>query len=551
MKKLLLLLAFGLTFTFAPAQQHADWLKHAVFYQIYPSSFKDSDGSGIGDIKGIESKLDYVKSLGVNTIWLNPVFKSAFGDGGYDVIDYYQVDPRFGTNSDLVELAKEVHQRGMHIVLDLVAGHTSDQSPWFKQSMEADTNLEYSNYYIWPSFKPDSLSRYEASRFVEINAPRAKYYIKNFFDFQPALNYGYAHPNPLHPWEQPVDAPGPQAVRRELKNIITFWMEKGIDGFRVDMAFSLVKDDPDRTATIALWKNMTSWFRGEFPEGVLIAEWFDPKQSIEGGFDIDFIRPGSLLSSFHYRQTIPIKVYFTRAGDGSLTDWMKNFQDQYQNTFNKGYISVPTGNHDIQRMANAERNDPTELKVIMTFMLTQAGIPFIYYGDEIGMKYIPNSPNVEGSGPRSGSRTPMQWDDSKDAGFSTAPADKLYIPLDPDANRPTVAKEQKDPDSELNYVRALLKLRESSAALGNNGKWEFLSDLNQPYPMVYLRSSGSERYIIALNPTAKKVEAKIAAQKANKVAYVYGTSTKCSYKTGNNGDVVKLPAVSAAIFKLN
>jgi len=136
------------------------------------------------------------------------------------------------------------------------------------------------------------------------------------------------------------------------------------------------------------------------------------------------------------------------------------------------------------------------------------------------------------------------------AGFSTAPADKLYLPLDPDPNRPTVAKEQNDPNSELNYVRALLKLRASSSALGNNGKWELLSDVNQPYPMVYLRTYGNEKYIIALNPSDKKVEAKILAMNANRVNYVFGTTEKCSYKSDKSGDTVKIPPVSAAIFKL-
>jgi maltose alpha-D-glucosyltransferase/alpha-amylase len=551
MKRIVLLAVLGLAFSFTPAQKHAGWINDAVFYQIYPSSFQDSDGNGIGDLKGIESRLDYIKSIGVNTIWLNPIFKSAFKDGGYDVIDYYIVDPRFGTNTQLVELAEKVHSKGMHIILDLVAGHTSDQSPWFIQSMEGDKNLEYSDYFIWPSFKPDSISRSEGAQFVEKKAPRAKYYIKNFFDSQPALNYGYAHPNPEHPWEQPVDAPGPQAVRQELKNIITFWMNKGIDGFRVDMAFSLVKgDDQGRSATIALWKEMVPWYSDQFPQGVLVAEWFDPKQSIEGGFDIDFIRPGELLYSAGRRQATPVGIYFSKAGTGNPTSWLQIFKDQYDGIVGKGYISVPTGNHDLQRMANAERNSVAELDVIITFMLTQAGIPFIYYGDEIGMKNIPGLPGVEGSMGRSSSRTPMQWDDSQNAGFSTSPADKLYLPLDSDPNRPTVAKEQNDPNSVLNYVRALLKIRASSSALGNNGKWEFLSDVNQPYPMVYMRTYGNEKYIVALNPSDKKVEAKISAQNAKQVNYVFGTTDKCSYKGDKNGDIVKLPPVSAAIFKI-
>ena len=167
-----------------------------MFYQLYPSSYKDSDGDGKGDLKGIIDKLDYIKSIGVNVVWINPVFVSGWTDGGYDVIDYYKVDPRFGTNSDLVALFEAAHARGMRVVLDLVAGHTSIESPWFKQSSEADPNLQYSHYYIWPDFKPESDNPWEYSKFVESDAPRAKYYVKNFYDTQPALNFGYADPDP-------------------------------------------------------------------------------------------------------------------------------------------------------------------------------------------------------------------------------------------------------------------------------------------------------------------------------------------------------------------
>ena len=532
-------------------QTHPGWIKKSVFYQIYPSSFQDNDGNGIGDIKGIQSRLDYIQSLGINAIWLNPVFKSAFQDGGYDVIDFYQVDPRFGTNTDLVELVKQVHKRGMHIVLDLVAGHSSNQSEWFKQSMLADTNLRYSNYYIWAPDKPSDLTKQEEFRWVKSNAPRGKYYIKNFYDIQPALNFGYAKPNPNHPWEQSVNAPGPQAVRNEIKNIITFWLEKGVDGFRVDLASSLIKNDPDKTATIALWKELNRWFSQKFPEGVLIAEWFNPKQSIEGGFDIDFLQPGNLFSSRQWGPGKPAKVYFDKAGEGDIVKWYNDYKDQYESTLNKGYISLPTGNHDSPRIADSVRNDANQLKVAMTFLLTLPGIPFIYYGDEIGMKYIANSPDVEGSRTRSGTRTPMQWDDSKNAGFSVAETKNIYIPQDPDPNRPTVAKQDKDPNSQLNYVRKLLNLRASSAALGNDGEWKLVSDVNKPYPMIYMRSKDNEKYIILINPSGKKVKTELANMNSKQAKYIFGTSEKCIYKIGKGADDITLPAVSAAIFKID
>lgn len=550
MKKTSMAIA-ALLICFASYSQHSnpEWLKNSVFYQIYPSSYQDSNGDGIGDIKGVQSRLGYIKSIGVNAIWFNPVFRSAFGDGGYDVIDFYRVDPRFGTNSDLVEFVNEAHRKGMHVVMDLVAGHTSDKSLWFQQSKENDPNLEYSDYYIWAPAKPSDLTKEEEARWVEANAPRGKYYIKNYYDIQPALNFGFANPNPNRPWEQPVDAPGPMAVRQEMKDIISFWMNKGIDGFRVDLAASLVKNDPDKSATIKLWQEMTAWFRKEFPEGVLIAEWFNPKLSIQGGFNVDFFRGGSLVS--RGRGGDPNKpLYFDREGKGTIDDWYTVFKDQYENTVNKGYMSSPTGNHDGNRLASVRRGDPEQLKVAMTFFLTLPGIPFIYYGDEIGMKFIEGMPDIEGSRTRSGSRTPMQWDNSANAGFS-ATTDKIYIPLDPDPARPLVSAQENDPNSLLNYVRLLLKLRSASSAIGNTGDWKLISDVSKPYPMVYMRWSGSERYIVAINPSGVKAETSFPSQDALKAVYTAGNNVKCIYKPGKKGmDTVQLPPVSAAVFKL-
>lgn len=530
-------------------RSNPDWLKNSVFYQIYPSSYQDSNYDGIGDIKGVQSRLDYISSIGVNAVWFNPVFKSAFEDGGYDVIDFYRVDPRFGTNSDLVEFVNEAHKKGMHVVMDLVAGHTSDKSTWFQQSRENDPNLEYSNYYIWAPGKPSDLTKEEEARWVEANAPRGKYYIKNYYDIQPALNFGFANPNPNRPWEQPVDAPGPMAVRQELKDIISFWMNKGIDGFRVDLAASLVKNDPDKSATIKLWQEMTAWFGKEFPEGVLIAEWFNPKLSIQGGFNVDFFRGGSLVSKG--RGGDPNKsLYFDKDGKGTIDDWYTVYKDQFDNTVKKGYMSSPTGNHDGNRLANVRRSDPEQLKVAMTFFLTLPGIPFIYYGDEIGMKFIEGMPDIEGSRTRSGSRTPMQWDNSVNAGFSKA-ADKIYIPLDPDPARPLVSTQENDPNSLLNYVRSLLKLRSASVAIGNTGDWKLISDVSKPYPMVYMRMADGEKYIVAINPSGVKAEATFASTGAQKASYTNGNNVKCTYRVGKKGtDTVQLPPVSAAVFKL-
>ena len=546
------------------------WLDNALFYQIYPSSFMDTDGNGIGDLPGITQKLDYIKSLGVNALWLNPIFESGWFDGGYDVIDFYKVDPRFGTNTDLVTLLNEAHKRGMKVCLDLVAGHTSDQCPWFKESMLKDPNQRYSDYFIWTDTisdndKHDIELRRKGSnpaadtrgRYVEANAPRAKYYEKNFFECQPALNYGFAHPDPSHPWEQGVNAPGPQAVRREMRNVMQFWFDKGVDGFRVDMASSLVKNDPDKKEVTKLWQEMREWKDKNYPDNVLISEWSDPEVAIPAGFNIDFMihfgikgygslffakdTPDAWSNDFDY-------CYFDPRGKGTDKQFVENFSRAYNATKQLGYIAVPTANHDFQRPNIKLRNTPEQLKVAMTFFLTLPGVPFIYYGDEIGMKYQENLPSKEGSNERAGTRTPMQWTKGPNAGFSTCQPDKLYFPVATDGGKLTVEAQDEVKGSLLNYTRQLVQLRHSSKALNNSGDWRMVSSTDQPYPMVYERTSGNERYVVVLNPSAKPATAQLPTLggKAEAVTAV----GKASYKSGKQSDTVKAGATSAVIYRI-
>ena len=504
---------------------------------------------------------------------MNPVFVSGFTDGGYDVIDFYKIDPRFGTNSDLVELVNQAHARGMKVILDLVAGHSSDQCEWFKQSKEADPNLRYSDYYIWPSFKPEIKNEQNlagktdyaqlmnsmnniVNKFVASDAPRGPYYVKNFFDTQPALNFGFANPDPEHPWEQAVDAPGPMAMRRELKNIISFWMDKGVDGFRVDMAASLVKNDFDKSATIKLWKeDLSKWFKETYPEGLLIAEWFNPEQSIEAGFDVDFFAHDgkynfSTLFFNTDRQGKSQPCWFELEGRGELKTWYDLYSYQYNAVKGKGYASLPTSNHDFNRPAAAARTTLEQEKVYMTFFLTMPGVPFIYYGDEIGLKQQFGLPSVEGSMMRSGTRIPMLWDSSDNAGFSSAPIEKLYIPQDPDPNRNTVEKSENDPNSLLNYTRNLIQLRKDNPVIGADADWRLVNGLETPYPMVYERTLGSEKCIIVLNPTAKKVTTQIEFQ-GKTPEIIGGSYTKASYKSNAKKgiDTITLSPVSAIIYK--
>ena len=550
------------------AMQSPKWLERAVFYQIYPSSYMDSDGNGIGDLQGIISKLDYIQSVGFNAIWLNPVFESGWFDGGYDIIDFYKIDPRFGTNTDMVMLIKEAHRRGIKICLDLVAGHTSNKCKWFQESAAGDANSRYSDYYIWTDSVSDAEKRDIELRkkegenlfgargnFVEANAPRGKYYQKNFFECQPALNYGFAHPDASHPWEQTPDAPGPQAVKRELLNIMAFWLGKGVDGFRVDMAASLIKNDPDGSAVRKLWKEINHWKDSNYPNSVLISEWSDPMQAIPAGFNIDF------MIHFGVKAYIPMFFakgtpwgdwdtheccYFDRQGKGTLFPFIKNYTEAYEATKHQGYIALPSANHDFQRPNIGTRNTPDQLKVLMTFLLTMPGVPFIYYGDEIAMKYQLYLPSKEGSGIRSGSRTPMQWTKGKNAGFSDCDSRQLYLPVDTEEGKLTVEAQEADTTSLLHYVRRLIRLRQSADAIGNTGDWLLVSDAKQPYPMVYKRSKGGSVYYVAINPSGRSVTAAIPLSKSGRVTQVLQTG-HIRYHTSAATLQLKMKGISAVV----
>lgn len=551
-----------------------EWLRDGVIYQVYPSSYKDSDGNGIGDIRGVISELDYIESLGVRAIWFNPLFVSGWIDGGYDVIDFYRVDPRFGTNNDMVELIEKAHAKGIKVMLDLVAGHTSDKHPWFIQSSQ-DTNLQYSDYYIWSDRLPDAKAEKDLEtmlkdpnymqntigKWMKSEYPRNKFYMKNFYACQPSLNYGYANPDPSRPWEQGVDAPGPKAVRQELKDIIAFWYGKGVDGFRVDMANSLVKNDKDKKEIMNLWREIREWSDKNYPDHVLMAEWGSPKYCLAAGYNIDMdlnsTKAHNRRMYFDRKHQADGGSYFSlNGGQPSVRDLYGNawpedkidskttaaemlkeyydyFTDCLESTETMGYFATITGNHDHLRINMGARNTPDQLKVMLTWVLTMP-MPILYYGDEIGMRSLVDMPNVEGANhngkERSGARTPMQWTSGETAGFSTCSPDKLYLPVctewSPATSYPqyldwkknfeagkvkpiakgeiTVESQDKDPESILNWTRELIALRKSSEALWADSKFIPIFNESQPYPMVYLRSNGKETFLIALNPTGTR-----------------------------------------------
>ena len=468
-----------------------EWLENAVFYEIYPQSFQDTDGDGVGDLQGIIRRLDYVKDLGCTALWLNPCFASPFLDAGYDVSDYLQIAPRYGTNGDAKRLFEAAHRRGLRVLLDLVPGHTSWEHPWFRASMQAEKN-EYTDRYIWTDCIWEEPAGCASLRGI---GPRDGSCAVNFFTHQPALNYGFLRPE--KPWQQPMDAPGPMATRKAMQDVMRFWLDLGCDGFRVDMAGSLVKGDPEGKGTVALWRDFRAFLDREYPDAALVSEWGEPDKSLQGGFHMDFLLP---WGPTHYNDLFRCASPFF-AGTGDASVFVQKYWASYEKTERKGLICIPSGNHDMDRLARFIHGD--NLKIAFAFLLSMPGAPFIYYGDEIGMRYVEGLISVEGGYGRTGSRSPMQWDESENAGFSSAPEEKLYIPQDPSPDRPTAAAQCGDPTSLRSEIRRQIAVRASHPALQCRGQIRFVSDGAPGTPLAYEREQGKERVLVALNPAGE------------------------------------------------
>ena len=478
------------------------WLSDAVFYEVYPQSFCDTNGDGIGDIPGIISKLDYIRGLGCNALWINPCFASPFRDGGYDVADYETVAPRYGTNDDLYNLFASAHKLGMHVLLDLVPGHTSDQHPWFQQSSLPSAN-PYSNRYIWT----DSVWRLPRDlRFISGNVVRNGNYIVNFFSSQPALNYGFARIT--EPWQLPTSHPDCLATRDAMKEVVRFWLDQGCDGFRVDMADSLVKNDDGKEATSAIWHNVRAMLDSDYPEAALVSEWSDPPRALKAGFHADFYLDHE-SNGYHalFRRTDPENgtpiSFFGSSGHGDISLFTRDYLKRYEESRGSGYISFITGNHDTPRMSAFL--DETQLKLAYAFLFTMPGVPFLYYGDEIGMRFLRGLVSKEGGYDRTGSRTPMQWTHGTNLGFSDASADKLYLPVDTSPDAPTVEGQEADPQSLLNTVRHVISLRHAMIDLQADAPFAVLYAEHNAYPFIYRRGD----LTIAINPSPCRATAPV------------------------------------------
>ncbi len=492
-----------------------EWLKNSVLYQVYPTSFYDSDGDGIGDLRGITEKLGYIKDLGADIIWLNPIFPSEFRDGGYDVIDYRSIDPRFGSMSDFDELLLKAKDLGLKICLDLVIGHTSWECEWFKRSAERDKN-EYSDYFIWT----DSIFKKYGDKSISGLYERDGCYIVNYYACQPALNYGYNAPE--EPWQMHYADPRLEPLRNEIIDIIEFWLKKGVCGFRVDMANSLVKgciynsdEDKDNEGLILLWNKIFSKVRADYPESIFISEWVYPKNAVgKCGFDIDIIahddRGWSSLCRFDKGSNLMPALeeghsYFSKEGLGTAEIFLDMAEDVNRAIDGKGFFTAPTGSHDEIRLAHGR--SPDEIKTVFAFLLTFKHFPFIYYGDEIGLKHN-FEVSLDGGYIRTGARCPMQWNEEKNRGFSSADKEKLYLPTDESAGCSVKAQEN-DENSLLNTVKSLIKIRKSHAAFGTDGSFRVVECKNGGYPLIYEREADGRKFTVVISPKNEEITREI------------------------------------------
>lgn len=474
------------------------WWRDGVIYQIYPRSFSDSNGDGLGDLGGVISHLDYLADLGITALWLSPFYPTPDRDFGYDVSDYVNVDPRFGTLQDFDHLVTEAHQRGIRIILDLVLNHTSDQHPWFLESRSSRDNPKR-DWYIW-SDRPNNWQATFGGSAWEFDPTTGQYYLHLFTQQQPDLN-----------WEN-------EQVRKAILDVVRFWLERGADGFRLDVFNAYFKNpslpdnrpkfglrgfdqqrhihDIDQPGLLGFLRELRSLL-DSFPDRYSVGETFLTtidkaisycgSQKLHAAFSFDFT-PYDLMypwnPSWIMRQVIKRDRSFDEVGI-----WPTSVM----------------GNHDLPRVAQryCRGENDAQAKIAMTLLLTLKGTPFLYYGDEIGMRNISLKraeildppgrkywPIYKG---RDGCRSPMQWNDTPHAGFSDV---KPWLPVHPDYLRRNVVTQRADPDSIFNLTKKLLALRRAYPALIRGDFYPIQSPRGT---LGYLRQTSQQSLLIRMN----------------------------------------------------
>ena len=486
------------------------WWQTGIIYQIYPRSFQDSNADGVGDLNGIRRRLDYLQGLNIDALWISPIFPSPMHDFGYDVADYCDVHPLFGTLADFDRLLAEAHGRGLRVMLDLVPNHTSDEHPWFVESRSSRDNPKR-DYYIWrdpapgdgppETRRPNNWQTHFGGEAWTYDAATGQFYMHQFHRSQPELNYRH-----------------PDVLPAMLDNM-RFWLDRGVDGFRVDVIWLMLKDEQLRDEP-------------PNPDAAPDARPFDRIQHLYTG-DVagvhDLIRQmRAVLDEYDERMMVgeiylPLERLMTYYGDGDECHMPFNFQliglpwnaraiGDYVRAYEGalppgGWPNWVLGNHDQHRIAS--RVGPAQARVAQMLLLTLRGTPTCYYGDEIGMEDVPipfeecmdpaalQQPEQYEVWGRDPERTPMQWDASANAGFS-APQATPWLPLAADYAARNVAAQEADPMSMLNFFRAQTALRRAEPAL-NRGAIEVL-DLGIEDVLAYRRTAeGSDGFLVVLN----------------------------------------------------
>jgi alpha-glucosidase len=482
------------------------WWKDGVIYQIYPRSYYDSTGDGIGDIPGIIRKLDYIADLGVDAIWLSPIFPSPDADFGYDVRDYFDVDPKFGTMADFERLLEEAHRRAVRVILDLALNHTSEEHPWFQDARQSRVST-YRDHYIWASPKPGGKppnnwgSVFGGSAWTYDEAS-GEYYLHLFYPEQPDVN-----------WRNP-------RVREAMLDVFRFWCDKGVDGFRLDVfnvyyKHASLRDNPRRLIPSPPYGRMFDWqehiYDYDQPEiAPLLAEIRHILDSYPERYAVGETFPGDAEAAARY--STPGQLHAAFNFEFAHCPWSARRFLRAIGRWERllGAEQWPTyvlGNHDLSRPASryrVKRND-NRLKVAAAMLLSLRGTPFIYYGDEIGMRDLPIRSKKEVLDPvgrrfwplfkgRDGCRSPMQWTAGRNAGFSEG---RPWLPVHENYMERNVASQLSDPESILNFYRSLLRLRRKHIAL-RRGALTLLTRTPRSI-LAFRRESQEETLFVILN----------------------------------------------------
>lgn len=484
--------------------QEQPWWQRAVVYQIYPRSYQDSDGDGVGDLRGILRRLDYLEWLGVDAVWLSPIYPSPMADFGYDISDYTNIHPLFGTLEDFDELLQAVHQRGMKLLLDLVPNHTSDQHPWFLESRSSKDNPKR-DWYLWQDPRPDGgppnnwLSVFGGGGW-EWDETTGQYYYHAFLKEQPDLN-----------WRNPE-------VQEAMFDVMRFWLKRGVDGFRVDVMWHMIKDaqlrdNPVNTAydpVMGTYQQLLPVYSTDQPEvHEIVRKMRDVMEEID---------PHRVLIGEIYLPVQQLVTYYGVDNRGAHLPF--NFQllslpwdaqqiaaaiDLYESALPlMGWPNWVLGNHDKPRVAS--RVGFMQARVAAMLLLTLRGTPTIYYGDEIGMRDVAipfeevqdpqglNMPDKHLS--RDPSRTPMQWDNSEHGGFSEA---KPWLRLDKTFSRVNVSAQKEDNYSMLSLYWRLIRLRGQEPALAEGSYTPVYADRQV---IAFMRQlEGHAGFLVVLNLT--------------------------------------------------